>query len=123
MSEITSGRCPFWLDEGVTIYFSQELSDVYRNKLCRAITENKVLPLEVLENPIPAHMEEGIRQIAYSEVGSITEYLIESYGWDRVKSIIQQCRRRPMKSILTDLGLNYYLIEQGWKRWTKVKNA
>lgn len=121
--DISSGLCPYWLDEGLAVFLSQELSDAYLNALRKAIRTDKILPLEILENPLPPNIEQSVRQLAYSEVFSIAEYLIESYGWQKISSIIRQCRRKPVKGILMDLGLNYYLMEQGWKRWVSNKSA
>jgi hypothetical protein len=123
VSEISNGHCPYWLDEGLAVYVSQDLPDEYLSKLKEALKRDKILPFEVLENPLTADTEEGIRQLAYAEVANLTEYLIETYGWDKVKSIIQQCARREIKSILGDMSLNYYLLEQGWKRWVRGKSA
>jgi hypothetical protein len=121
--DISAGLCPYWLDEGLAIYLSQELSDAYLGVLKKAVEEDKTIPLEILEGPLPSDTEQSIRQLAYSEVFSITEFLIESYDWRKIESIIQQCRRRPIDTILIDMGLNYYLIEQGWKRWVRERNA
>lgn len=121
--DISAGLCPYWLDEGLAIYLSQELSESYLGVLKKAVEGDKTIPLEILEGPLPSDAEQSIRQLAYSEVSSITEYLIESYDWRKIESIIQQCRRRPINTILIDMGLNYYLIEQGWKRWVREKNA
>lgn len=121
--DISQGSCPYWLDEGMAVYLSQELPDEYITQLKKAVQSEKILPLEVLENSLPANTTENIRQLAYAEVLSITEYLIETYGWDKVKSIISQCSRRTVKTILGDLSLNYYLIEHTWKRWMRSKSA
>lgn len=123
ISNISSGCCPYWLDEGLVVYLSQELSDEYLDKLWKGLKENKILPLDVLENPLPPNTTGSIRQLAYSEVSSITECLIESYGWEKINSVLKQCKRRPIRTILMDFGLNYYLLEQRWKRWFQEKNA
>lgn len=123
ISDISSGCCPYWLDEGLVVYLSQELSDEYLDKLRKGLKENKIFPLDVLENPLPPNTTESIRQLAYSEISSIAEWLIESYGWEKIKSILRQCKRRPIRTILMDFGLNYYLLEQGWKRSFQEKNA
>jgi len=117
--EMASGRCPYWLDEGLAIYLSQELSVTYMERLRKALKEEKILPLDILENSSVAEMEEPLRQLVYSQVFSITDYLVQSYGWEKVMSVTQQVRRRPIKTILSDFGLNYYLVEQGWKRWLR----
>lgn len=123
VSEMSKGRCPYWLDEGLAVYLSQNLSDQYRNELIKAVKEDKIFPLEAMEGSPPVDMEEHLRQLVYSEASSITEYLIESCGWDMIESIIRQSCRRDIKPILMDLGQNYYVIEQSWKRWLKGKNA
>lgn len=123
ISEIGLGKCPYWLDEGVAVYLSQELNDQYLAILQEALRKDKILPLEILEKPVPVDAAEPLRQLAYSQSFSVVEYFIETRGWDKVRLIIDQSRRRPIKMILTDLGLNYYLIEQGWKRWVRERYA
>jgi len=121
--KISKGKCPYWLDEGLAVFLSQELPDDYILKLKGALSTDKILPIETLENPFPVDSSEDLRQLAYAEVSSITEYLVETYGWDKVKSIVLQCKKRSIKTILADMSLNYYLIEQGWKRWIRNKSA
>ena len=123
VDKISKGRCPYWLDEGLAVYCSQELSDEYLAKLQEAVKSDRILPLEILGNPLHIDTSEEVRQLAYSEVSSITEYFIETYGWDKVKSIVIQIAKRHIKNILSDLSLNYYLLEQGWKRWLRSKSA
>jgi Peptidase MA superfamily len=123
VAEIGRGKCPYWLDEGLAVYMSQELPDHYARKLSEAVRKDKILPLDVLEKPLPADTDEDILTMAYAEASSITSYLVEFYGWDKVKSIVDQCMRRPITAVLADISLNYYLLEQGWKRWIKGKSA
>jgi len=121
--EISKGRCPYWLDEGLAVYLSQELPHYFLKQLQKALAQDLNIPFAVLEQPLPAHNKEIVVQLAYAEASTIIEYLIETYGWDKVKSIVQQCKRRPIKAILADMSLNYYLMEQGWKRWLMGRNA
>jgi hypothetical protein len=121
--EMSKGNCPYWLDEGLAVCLSQELPRQYLDALHKAVKADRILPLEALENPLPPDSPEDVRQLAYAQVTGISEYLIETYGWDKVKSIVFQCVRRPAKAVLSDLSLNYYLVEQGWKRWLRGKIA
>lgn len=123
VSEISYGSCPYWLDEGMAVYLSQELPDAYLDGLYKAVKEDRILPLEILENTLPSDTGRSVIQLAYAQAPSVIEYLIESYGWDKLISVVRQCRKRTVKAILLDLGLNYYLLEQGWKRWLRNKSA
>lgn len=119
--EISKGRCPYWLDEGLAVFLSQELPDEYLADLHAAVKEDRVLPIELLEKPLPAYTDGDVRQLSYAQCSSIAEYLVESSGWREIRSIIVQSTRIPAKTILVDMGLNYYLLEQAWKRWFRVK--
>ncbi len=121
IDEMSKGSCPYWLDEGLAVYLSQELSDEYNEKLVNAVKKDSFLPFETLENPLPSDTEEKIRQLAYAQCASLVGYIIETYKWDTIQSIISQSVRRPVKGILADKSLNYYLLEQGWKRWLRGK--
>jgi hypothetical protein len=122
IDEMSKGSCPFWIDEGLAVYLSQELSGEYRERLVDAVEKDSFLPFETIENPLPADTEENIRQLAYAQCTSLVGYIIEIYKWDTIQSIISQSVRRTVKAILADKSLNYYLLEQAWKRWLRGKN-
>lgn len=123
INEMSKCRCPYWLDEGLAVSMSQEVPDEYSKKLISAMREDKVLPLEALEGSLPADIEDDLRQLGYAQVASTADYFIETYGWDDIKSVINQCGRRHFSAILNDLSLNYYLVQKGWERWYKNKSA
>jgi len=121
--EISQGKCPYWLDEGLAVYLSQELSDEYFHNLFQAVKNERIIPLETLENNSLIDTSEELRRLAYAESFSITEYIIETYGWSKLKSMLLQCRRRPFKDVLGSLSLNNYLMERAWQRWLLSKSA
>jgi hypothetical protein len=122
--EISKGCCPYWLDEGLSIYLSQELSDDYIHVLYEAMKSDRTYPLAALEYPFPEDAAPEFRILAYAEAASITSYLLNIYGWDKIRSILRLCSERDMGLVLADqLSLNYYLIEQGWKRWLRSRTA
>jgi len=122
IDEMSRGSCPYWLDEGLAVYLSQELPDKYYEKVVNAVKKDSFLPFETLEYPLPTDTEENIRQLAYAQCSSLVGYIIETYKWDTIQTIISQSVRRPVKAILADKSLNYYLLEQTWKRWLRGKN-
>ena len=124
ISEIGNNKCPYWLDEGLAIYFSQNLSDTYADALKEAVKKDAVIPLERLENPLPAETDENIIRLAYAQSSGIVSFLIEKFGMDRIGDIIKQCRHISINKILCDeLSSNYDLIEMQWKRWMRSNIA
>lgn len=123
INEMCRDNCPYWLDEGLAVFLSQELPDEYLDILTQAVKQDKVLPLAALHKPLPVNTGEELRKLAYAESMDLVRYLVETKGWDCVKGIIHQCRRRDISSVMADLSLNDYLLEQGWKRWRRAQDA
>jgi hypothetical protein len=123
VDEIGKGRCPYWLDEGLAVFLSQELPEEYADILEQAVKQDKTLPLAALQRPLPGNAEEDLRRLAYAEAADVVAYLAETVGWDSVRGVIRQCGLREIPAILGELGLNDYLIEQGWKRWRRCRDA
>jgi hypothetical protein len=120
---MSKGNCPYWLDEGLAVYLSQGLSDTYAERLLKSARQDKVLPLEILEHPLPPDSEETLYQLAYAQCASLTEFIVETYGWEAVSRIISQCTSGSMDAILADICLNYCLLELTWKRWFLARSA
>jgi len=120
---ISQGRAPFWLDEGLAICFSQELTQNYLERLLRAEKAGALLPLETLEKDFSSFKDEELRALAYAQSGSIVEYLLERQGWKKMGEILQAAAKSSPGDVLRALNLTYYLLEQDWKRWLKGKNV
>jgi hypothetical protein len=68
-------------------------------------------------------IDDDIRRLAYAQVADVVAWLVEKAGWESVGGVLRQCGLQEMSAILGDLGLNDYLIEQGWKRWRRNRGA
>ena len=123
VDELGKGSCLWWLDEGLAVFVSQELVEDYRELLERAVKQDRILPLEVLRQPLPGGTDAALRRLAYCQVMDVAAYLVETKGWDWVRDVVCQCGSREFAAVLGDLGLNEYLIEQGWKRWRRSRGA
>jgi hypothetical protein len=109
---IGMGGCPWWLDEGLAVFLSQELPREHAEILDAAVRGDRTFPLAALARPLPD-----------AQVADLAAYLVGTSGWNSVRDILHQCGRREVAAILSDLGLNDYLIEQGWKRWRRNRVA
>lgn len=117
VSEMSKGKCPYWLDEGLAVSMSGTLNASYLAKLNEAAKKDAILPLEALEYPLPPHATGDLRKIGYAQCSSLAEYLVETHGWATVRSFVFESAVRSTKAILADKCLNSYLLELSWKRW------
>ncbi|HEY3277563.1 MAG TPA: hypothetical protein VGJ94_13160 [Syntrophorhabdaceae bacterium] len=122
--EITGGRCPFWLDEGLSVFLSQELPDGYLESLHDALETGSLLPLRGLENPDDRILDdEEQRRIAYAEAACMVECLVVSpfHGWERVKGLLRNLKKEDMDGALLEQCLSYDLIQSDMEKWAKKK--
>lgn len=117
--EMTDGRCPQWLNEGIAVYFSQNQSDYYEEILYEAVIKDYIIPLEILEADIKKLGEENMVKLAYSQSYSIVSYLVEKIGWERIRQLLENISLKGAEKALNELSLNYYLLEKDWLRWIK----
>lgn len=115
--EMSNGECPSWLDEGLAVSLSQELPNEYLEKLAEAARNDAILPLDVLESPLPPNVDDALRQVGYAQCASLVEYLVKTHGWETVQSFVLESAVRPIKLVLADKCLNNSLLELSWKRW------
>ena len=115
--QIGRGNCSYWLDEGLAVYLSQELPEYYQRIFLAAARNESLLPLEALEKPLSANIDDDARILAYAESTFMVNYLCENYDWEKIKTAVRKSRIKDMKDILDELGLNYYLLELSCKRW------
>lgn len=115
--EMSKGKCPNWLDEGLAVAMSQSLPEEYLKKLIGAVGNDSYLPLEALEHPLPANIDEALRQVGYAQCASMAEYLVETQGWETVRSFILAYAFKPRRLVLADKCMNNSLLELSWKRW------
>ena len=121
--EMTKGNAPWWLSEGLAIYFSQNLSDEYLEILAKAAAKNKTLDLEILGRDPSELADDRLRKLAYAQAGSVSEYLISKLGWDKIKDLLTSLRKKSLSDALAKYGLNLYLIQREWQRWFQVKES
>ncbi len=122
VSEISRGRCPYWLDEGLAVHLSQRLPDVYVEAVKSAVAQDAVLPIEFLERPLPDDIDENTRRLAYGQCAGLAAYVLEFYDWPVVREVLESCAVRSIPDVLRGFATNYYLLEQGWKRSVRTGN-
>ena len=123
--EIGKGLAPFWLDEGLAVYLSQELPDSYLEAIGDVLAGGgRLFTLEELERPEGRVIENNwMRRLAYAEAAYIVECMVMNplYGWEKVNSLLRGLTKREIKEVLFDHCLNYDLIEADLNKWARKK--
>jgi hypothetical protein len=80
------GGRPNWLEEGLAVYAEGPPSERVQQDIQAGIEQNRFEPLRSLTGPFPAHGSEAT--MAYSQSYSIVAYLLETYGPDKMQSLL-----------------------------------
>ncbi len=73
---------PTWLDEGFAMHAEGELDQYLQSYLKNANAEDELISVRSLSSPFSARTEEAY--LSYAESQSIVEFLIQSYGKDKM---------------------------------------
>lgn len=112
----TDGKAPAWLDEGLAVYFSQNLPDEYKNTLENAFKNGAQLPLEMLNDPF-SRLDRTMKSLAYSQSYSLVNHLVQKHGWNVIKELLaSSARGESINAALRTWGLNLYLLEKEWEQ-------
>jgi hypothetical protein len=77
---------PVWLDEGLAMYSEGPLSSGFVSSLDMAIKQNSLISVRSLSSPFSAFPDKSY--LSYAQSYSLVEYLITSYGHDRMLELL-----------------------------------
>ena len=124
LNVMTGGNCPFWLNEGLAQFESQNLPQRMLNDLEQAAKGEYLLPVEMLEEPFETLQDDRLIRLAYAQSYSLIEYLIEFNGFSWFKEVLHQLKQgHDASEALASLATNYSDLEQGWEAWLKNKSS
>ncbi len=81
-------RMPMWLNEGLATYFGKQDSD--EKALLQAAQQGTLISFQELQKPFREQANPGL---SYAMASSITGYLVEAYGVDRIRPLLEQLAR------------------------------
>ena len=123
---------PLWLNEGMAKYFettwrsekSLYLVPAFGNFLSDALKENKWVSFEKMRYGMPNLESQQEVALAFAEVSSAVDYIITSYGMDRLRALIASFARgadekKAMKEIL---GTDEKKLAKNWKKFIAGSN-
>lgn len=87
--EITRGRCPQWLNEGVAQMLEPKSVATVGSKLAAVYAGQRQIPLNTLEGSW-VQLPDGAAQLAYYEGLAGVEYIRDTYGMGDVQRLLQR---------------------------------
>ena len=82
---------PVWLDEGLAMHTEGTLEPIYASLLNKAVVESKLISVQSLSSPFSAYADEAT--LSYAESYSLVEFLISSYGRDKMLELLNTFRQ------------------------------
>jgi hypothetical protein len=81
------GDIPRWLDEGLARYSEGPMTADDKQDLDAAVQAGNLMSVRSLGSGFPTDSSRA--HLAYTESSSIVSYLIETYGWDKMKALLE----------------------------------
>jgi tetratricopeptide (TPR) repeat protein len=112
--ELTRGRCPSWLDEGIAQMAEPRSSSAFAADLEQLFRERKYAPLRYLEGSFHRFSPEQA-SLSYAESLAATEYLRSAYGMPSVRRMMDLLSEgeEPEAALSHAVQVNYAQFESG----------
>ena len=106
---------PTWLDEGLAMYNQGPLDITFVNNLDMAIQENRLISVRSLASPFSSYSE--ISYVDYAESYSIVDYLISTYGKDKMFALLDTFQQGATYdgALQKIYGLNMDSLNTAWQ--------
>lgn len=109
------GDVPTWLNEGLAVYSEGELDPLSQRQLEEAIREDTLLSIRSLSGNFSEVSEKA--QLSYSQSYSITSFLIETYGQDKMTALLLALKDGIVidDALLQTYGFGTEGLEDAWR--------
>ena len=120
--QITRGRCPNWLNEGLAQWMESRSNDYYGPALARMFEAKKEIPLHYLDAPF-ALLNTRQAVVAYAEALLTVEYLQQSWGMDGLQRVLQRLGEgeSPDAALYEVTQMHYSDLEDNVGRYAQQK--
>jgi hypothetical protein len=109
------GDIPTWLDEGLAQYTELKMPEYKQQALDAARVADKLIPISSLSGSFPTSGSSAI--LAYAESSSIVSFLIEEYGWENMRLLLDTFKNGATsdQALMTAYSFNVDGLEKKWK--------
>jgi hypothetical protein len=115
------GNIPTWLSEGLSEYAEGPMTNAYKELLNTSLMGNKLISIQSLSGSFPT--DSSGANLAYAESSSIVSYLIEKYGWEKIRQLLAIFKEGSTndKALQSVYSFNVSGLETEWRAYLKSK--
>jgi tetratricopeptide (TPR) repeat protein len=89
INQLSRGKCPQWLNEGVAQVMEGRSTAPYGRTLSKLYAEDHEVPMYLLESSF-LNLGKDEAAVAYIQSLAVTEYIRDTYGMDDIRRILQK---------------------------------
>jgi hypothetical protein len=117
--DLTSGRCPTWLNEGLAEHEGWRHGTQTFRELRRALQENQLIPWIYLSDRFSTSRPVDEVRLGYEESHAIIAYLIERYGFWRIRRVLKALSEGlPVEDVLAaEFHIKFPRLQTDWRDW------
>jgi hypothetical protein len=120
INQLSHGRCPQWLNEGIAQLMEPRTAAPYGATLARLYAGNHEVPLNLLEGSF-MNLEGREASMAYVQSLAVTEYLRDTFGMDDIRRILERIGdgASTESALQSTVHCSYASLEQDLGRYLK----
>lgn len=117
--DLTGGRCPVWLNEGLAEYEGRSRHPGSLTQLSEAHQAGRLIPWDQLSDQFSYARSADDVTLGYQQSYSLVAYLVERYGFWRIRRLLKAIKAgKPWDTVLVEeLRLKLPRLEQHWREW------
>ena len=117
--DLTRGNCPLWLNEGIAEIFGRQQFESPHSQQARMAGKGAAFDIRRLESGFSGLSSQEAAQ-AYQQSYSMVSYIVQTYGWHRIKAILSALGAgmkidRAIASALQDYSVSYDALIREWR--------
>jgi tetratricopeptide (TPR) repeat protein len=122
VSQMSAGRCPTWLNEGIAQLEEGKSSGSFGHPMAQMFAAGNEIPYNVLEGSF-MNLSSPTALVAYGESLAATEYIRESYGMSEISRILERLAQGSSteSALRTSIHADYRQLRDDMTRWLKDK--
>ncbi len=108
---------PTWLSEGLSQYAEGDMDRDSKDRLNRAIEENKLFSAKTLSSSFSSQTDEAL--VSYAQSDSLVRFLIEKYGKDRILEYLGLFKQGVAgeEGLKQVYGFDYVGLDAAWRKY------